>query len=169
MPDYKITELTENTTPALGDMLPMVDDPAGTPVTKKSTIQSILSLIYPVGSIYISVVSTNPGTLFGGTWTAFGAGKTLVGLNASETEFDTVEETGGAKTHTLQTTEIPSHTHSKTQNISTTGANADANYMPPVTGTVSTTRSFTTDATGGGGSHNNLQPYIVVYMWKRTA
>lgn len=56
---------------------------------------------WPVGSVFISVVATNPATLLGtGTWTAFAAGRMLVGLDAGQTEFDTVEETGGAKTHT---------------------------------------------------------------------
>jgi hypothetical protein len=62
-----------------------------------------LSTLYPVGSVYINAsVSTNPGTLLGfGTWAAFGAGRVLVGLDAGDVDFDTVEETGGAKTHTL--------------------------------------------------------------------
>ena len=68
--------------------------------------------IFPVGSIYMAVVSTNPSSFFGGTWTAFGTGRTVVGIDAGQTEFDTVEETGGAKTHTLTTSEMPSHTHS---------------------------------------------------------
>ena len=69
---------------------------------------------YPVGSIYTSVVATNPATLLGvGTWAAFGAGKVMIGIDSGDTDFDTVEETGGAKTdsHTLTTSEIPSHTH----------------------------------------------------------
>lgn len=71
-----------------------------------------LSSVWPVGSVFISVVSTNPGTLLGfGTWSAFGAGRVLVGLDSGQTEFDTVEETGGAKTHTLTSAEMPAHTH----------------------------------------------------------
>ncbi len=129
----------------------------------KTSITAIKLAIYPVGAIYISVVSTSPATLFGGTWVAFGAGKVLVGINAAETEFDTVEETGGAKTHTLTTTEIPSHTHNA---IFGNGAGAIS------TGQVAANLAafgVVTGATGGGGAHNNLQPYIVVYMWKRTA
>ena len=72
----------------------------------------VIDLVYPVGSIYISTVSTNPGTLLGqGTWIAFATGKTLVGIDSADTDFDTVEETGGSKTHTLTVDEIPSHTH----------------------------------------------------------
>lgn len=117
--------------------------------------------IFPVGSIYMAVVSTNPSSFFGGTWTAFGAGRTVVGIDAGQTEFDTVEETGGAKTHTLTTTEIPSHTHSVGfESIANAGGSS---------GSRAWAGSSTSGAAGGGGAHNNLQPYIVVYMWKRTA
>jgi len=143
-----------------------------------------MSQVYPIGSIYTSVVSTNPATLLGvGTWVAFGTGRTLVGIDAGQTEFDTVEETGGAKTHTLLEAEIPSHTHTitdpghaHTQTTSATdGASgrADASSGGTVYNNVaninSNTTGITIDNTGGGGAHNNLQPYIVVYMWKRTA
>ena len=78
----------------------------------------MLETIYPVGSIYINAgVATNPGTLLGfGTWTAFGTGRTIVGVDSSDTDFDTVRETGGSKTdsHTLTIAEIPAHTHNVT-------------------------------------------------------
>lgn len=126
-----------------------------------ATIHFLASTLWPVGSVYISVVSTNPGTLLGfGTWTAFGAGRTLVGIDAGQTEFDTVEETGGAKTHTLTEAEIPAHTH-------TIGHVAGDQDGSGSNGSIS--GSGVTGSTGGGGAHNNLQPYIVVYMWKRTA
>jgi hypothetical protein len=140
--------------------------------------------VYPVGSVYISVVSTNPATLLGvGTWAAFATGRTLVGIDAGQTEFDTVEETGGAKTHTLTSSEMPSHTHTitdpghtHTQTTSATdGASgrADASSGGTIYNNVaninSNTTGITINNTGGGGAHNNLQPYIVVYIWKRTA
>lgn len=125
---------------------------------------NVLEKVYPVGSIYINATSaTNPATLLGfGTWVAFGAGKVIVGLDSSDTDFDTAEETGGAKTHTLSISEIPSHTHSlsTSDNPGGTGAIEVAGGAP--------TSTQTTQATGGGGAHNNLQPYIVAYMWKRT-
>src|SRR5690606_38823591 len=75
-------------------------------------LDNLIDVVYPVGSIYISTVDTNPGTVFGvGTWVAFGTGRTIVGVDTDQTEFDTVEKTGGAKTHTLTTAEMPSHTH----------------------------------------------------------
>lgn len=165
--------------------LPIANGGTGgaTAATAASNLASeIGKLLYPVGSIYVATVSTNPATLLGfGTWSAFGAGRTLVGIDAGQTEFDTVEETGGAKTHTLTTAEMPSHTH--TQNAhshsldQTTSAFNGAgnqtmvgqnnNIVAANSNTNSTTA--TNQNTGGGGAHNNLQPYIVVYMWKRTA
>jgi hypothetical protein len=125
---------------------------------------NVLEKIYPVGSIYINATNaTNPGTLLGfGTWVAFGAGKVVVGLDSGDTDFDTAEETGGAKTHTLTTSEIPSHTHAldTSDNPGGTGAIEVAGGAP--------TSTQSTQATGGGSAHNNLQPYIVAYMWKRT-
>ena len=134
------------------------------------TASEVIDLVYPVGSIYISTVSTNPATLLGaGTWTAFAAGRTLVGLDSSDTDFDTSEETGGAKTHTLTVNEIPSHTHGS--DGVRTGSNSanpgnNAYYSSGDTGAYGSPNS---NATGGGNAHNNLQPYIVTYMWKRTA
>jgi len=135
--------------------------------------------VYPVGSVYISVVSTNPATLLGvGTWSAFATGRTLVGIDAGQTEFDTVEETGGAKTHTLTVDEMPSHTHvqdahSHTADVFATdanGANFDRSAGGGAQGTATTNNTTAVNQnTGGGGAHNNLQPYIVVYIWKRTA
>ena len=131
-----------------------------------------LADVYPVGSIYINAaVATNPGTLLGfGTWAAFGAGRVMVGIDASQTEFDTLEETGGAKTHTLSISEIPAHTHFQGSKDSTAG-NGGANNEEFIEDHSNTTHgpNVESSSTGGGGSHNNLQPYIVVYMWKRTA
>lgn len=153
---------------------------------------------FPVGSVFIAVVSTDPATLLGyGTWSAFAAGRVLVGLDAGQTEFDTVEETGGAKTHTLASSEMPSHTHTQdahthtqdahshiiTSQTATTGgatsyehgtldtssAEAEATETTATTVAVNQTAVAVNQNTGGGGAHNNLQPYIVVYMWKRTA
>lgn len=166
MADQKITELTEDTAPALTDLLANVEDPGGTPVTKKVTIANVLALAYPVGSIYISVNSTNPATSLGfGTWTAFGSGRVLVGHDSGDSDFDTVEETGGAKTVTLTEAQMPSHNHGITDRLRqlTLGTNIN------VYGTRSGSATSNTENTGGGEAHNNLQPYIVVYMWKRTA
>ena len=132
-----------------------------------------LLAVYPVGSIYTSIVSTSPSTHFGGTWVSFGQGRVLVGHDdAAEPDTDFVAPSGdgssvlvgGAKTHTLSVGEIPSHTHgiSNFEDPTGTGSNGSANGA-------SSFSTVNTDATGGGGAHNNLQPYVVVYMWKRTA
>lgn len=169
----KIHALPVNNSPALDDVIPHDDVSTANDDTKQATLANVLALAYPVGSIYTNAaVSTNPATLLGfGTWAAFGAGRVLVGVDTGQTEFDTLGETGGAKTHTLQTTEIPSHTHGigagtnqwvrggvggTAANITQTGASFRVEIGP-------------SDATGGGGAHNNLQPYITVYMWQRTA
>lgn len=133
-------------------------------------VNSDIKKIYPVGSIYINAsVDTNPATLLGfGTWAAFAAGRVLVGIDAGQTEFDAVEETGGEKTHTLTTPEIPAHTHNIAQ--SKRGGYIGNNEFYTIAdggGTPNTNK--VSESAGGGGAHNNLQPYIVVYMWKRTA
>lgn len=130
----------------------------GIPTTGTSTI---INAVYPVGSIYTSIVSTNPGTLLGtGTWVAFGAGRVLVGFDGGQSEFDTVEETGGEKTHALTADENGAHTHTVTV---LSGGSGTGN------GGFSNTNTGATGSSGLGTAHNNLQPYIVVYLWKRTA
>lgn len=126
-------------------------------------LTALYALIMPVGFVITLGVSTNPATLYGfGTWTAI-AGKVIVGINAADAEFDTLNETGGAKTHTLITAEMPAHTHS----ISPISASIDAG------GNVGTryyiSGSINTGSTGGDGAHNNLQPYIVKYCWERVS
>jgi hypothetical protein len=130
---------------------------------------AVLATIYPVGSIYTNAsVSTNPATLLGfGTWTAFGAGRVMVGINAADADFDTAEEIGGAKTHTLSTDEIPAHSHEQATLYKYFGATSPG---PTIGGDgINNPLTPTTANAGGGNAHNNLQPYIVVYMWKRTA
>jgi len=142
-------------------------------VTGTITNSSIITLadVYPVGSIYINASDgTNPGTLLGfGTWVAFGAGRVPVGIDATQTEFDTAEETGGAKTHTLTISEMPSHTHNLGSKDSTAGDGGAFNeeFIEDPADTTNGP-NVTSSSTGGGSAHNNLQPYIVVYMWKRT-
>lgn len=94
--------------------------------------ESLLLSVYPVGSIYMSTSNANPGTLFGGTWAAWGAGRVPVGINSSDTDFKTVEKTGGAKSnsfahsHTVNshTHTGPSHSHTVNSHAHTTGGHA---------------------------------------------
>ncbi len=133
-----------------------------------SDLVNLLPLIYPIGTVLTFGVSTNPNTLLGfGTWTAI-AGKVIVGLDAAQTEFDTLDETGGAKTVTLTTTEMPAHTHSVALTLTGTGTGT-SNTMQQGDTNTQQTYSPTTTSSGSGGAHNNLQPYIVKYVWQRTA
>ena len=134
---------------------------------------SLVNLIYPIGAVYISVNSTDPGTIWSGTtWVAFGAGRTLVGIDGGDASFNSVEETGGAKTHTLTTAQLPAHYHSYyDQWYSLHPYLLWSSAAPQNLGGPSTFQSQgrNTGNAGSGSSHNILQPYIVTYMWKRTA
>lgn len=128
---------------------------------------NIFDLIYPVGSIYMSVRNANPGTLFGGTWVAWGAGRVPVGINTSDADFNSSEKTGGSKTHTLTIPEMPSHSHT----FELLPNSTEVNYA---TGTgyhviTDSRRDANTNSVGGSKAHSIVQPYIVCYMWKRTA
>ena len=138
---------------------------------------------FPVGAVFIAVVATDPATLLGyGTWSAIAAGRMLVGLDSGDTDFDAAEETGGAKTHTLTTPEIPAHTHvqdahshviTQLRDATTGGVTTNIALTADTSSTLGTKITGTTVATnqnaGGGGAHNNMPPYFVCYMWKRTA
>lgn len=164
----------------------------GTDSTQLATtafVQDALGALYPVGSIYINAnVSTNPATLLGfGTWTAFAAGRVLVGLDASNALCDTAEETFGSAnatavshTHTFSATTDSSgtHTHTISPAAWTSGGGAVDGGAFSFGGTVSSTQSAgahthtvsgTTDSSGSSGTNANYQPSITVYMWKRTA
>lgn len=130
-------------------------------------MSAIFNAVYPVGTIYTSVSNANPGTIFGGTWEAFGSGKTLVGVDTSDTDFNLVQKTGGEKTHTLTVEEMPRHNHDiiKPRWNTSVGANAVFGSNGSGTGEEYDERAYE----GGGQPHNILQPYITVYFWKRTA
>jgi hypothetical protein len=160
--------------------------PSGTNTTQIATtafVTAALSAAYPVGSIYINASSSsNPSSLLGfGTWTEFGAGRVMVGFNSSDALFDTLEETGGSKdsvvvshTHTATSTDS-GHTHNYRTpgnlNAGGTsgggGVNADSSTFTTESGTANITT--TVASTGSSGTNANVQPYITVRMWKRTA
>jgi len=140
--------------------------------TTLTGVTATIANAYPVGSIYMNASnSTNPATLLGfGTWSAFSEGRVLIGIDSSDSDFDSVEETGGSKTHTLTEAQLPSHRHQVGSNDSTAGFGGAAGNVEFVqdAGT-GIGNAVNTSFTGSGSAHNNVQPYIVVYMWKRTA
>ena len=161
-----------------------------------AAVSNLSASIYPVGSIYINAaVNTNPATLLGfGTWVAFGAGRVMVGLNASDTAFDTLQEIGGSKNSVL-----PSHNHfgetgpqlvNHTHNFNIgrnfaadkpeatgvgfgafgfTNSNGYQDTLTTATESANHSHNFTTSTSGTDGTNGNLQPYITVCMWLRTA
>lgn len=182
----------------VGQVVPTIPPPP-------SPIQS-----WPVGSIFMHTTAVNPSTLLGGgTWVRWGNGRVPVGVDTGQTEFNAVEKTGGAKTHSLSTNEMPPHTHSidhdhplvSTNTSSHThsfgfetrtdpGGHGEAQRVSDIddqteasgsnhTATTSVSShahnvdipafSGASGSSGLGGAHNNLQPYITVYMWKRTS
>lgn len=189
----RTTQLNEITTVDNNDILYGVDvddlthSPDGTSVKfKKSNllkevnsdvselqgiISGLLDWFYPIGTIYETTSSdldttTKMNTHFGGTWEAYGSGRVLVGKSA-DTEFDTIGETGGEKTHTLTTAEMPSHTHTMNNNTLVNRNIAGTGGSQGATTVLASTISM--NPSGGDGPHNNLQPYIVVYRYRRTA
>lgn len=118
---------------------------------------------YPVGSIYLSITTTNPSTYFGGTWSQIAQGRTLVGVDTSQTEFKTVKKTGGEKTHTLTVDEMPKHSHNIPKYNWEIGGSGNITAHYP------NAEVQVTSETGGGQAHNNLQPYYTCYIWLRTA
>lgn len=113
----------------------------------------ILNHAYPIGSIYISINDTNPATLFGGTWQQFGKGRTLVGVDKNDNDFNIVQKTGGEKAHQLTINELPSHTH--VQNAHTHSIDSHTHTIPAHShGLNGHTHSFSA-TTGSGGSHSH--------------
>lgn len=128
----------------------------------------VLDNVYPVGSIYMNVNSTNPGTLFGGTWEQI-QGKFLLGMSSSYP----AGSQGGEATHTLTESEMPNHNHVAFYGI--TGAVDDylggsaEDYGLRKASYGSGISTYETSSNGGGAAHNNMPPYLSIYIWKRTA
>lgn len=169
----------------------------GTSTTQLATtafVQAALQALYPVGSVYINASdATSPATLFGfGTWATIGDGKVLVNQDSTDTSFDVLGETGGSKdainvahTHTATSTSSvsdPGHTHVYGAQQDLFGSGASSQWPRNALGDAQnafTTASRTTGITvststtvasaGSSGTNANLQPYVVVKMWKRTA
>ena len=149
---------------------------------------ALTDVVYPVGSIFTTVnnyanSAAVVNAIGGTTWTAFGSGRVLVGQKSSDSNFNVVEEEGGASTVTLDIDEMPSHRHGGIQPSGSSGSNSNGfDVDNPANGQDTDFYQKFTKYAGGAGSdangtltsagatqaHNNLQPYVVVYMWKRT-
>jgi len=152
------------------------------------TLNYAFKLMHPVGSIYMTTVETNPNEIFGfGTWELWGAGRVPVGVDTTQEEFNTVEKIAGEREVLLNSETMPSHGH----NFRNWSTNASSGLsVPPETAyaksyklddgswaysgseyvaNAETTSMGYTENSGGNKPHNNLQPYITCYMFKRTA
>lgn len=147
--------------------------------------------MYPIGSIYLSTVNTNPATYWGGNWVAWGSGKVPIGVDTGDTDFNTVEKTGGEKKHTLSHAEVPRHNHKQTigydgvggsnsiymkssqnaTNSAVDNVNGRTVWNPPTPGNGIGRYDYTDwdETRSAAAAHNVVQPYITCYMWKRTA
>ena len=142
-----------------------------TQLTALDTKQTIIDAIYPVGSLYTTTISTSPAAALGGTWIAFGKGQVLVGKADSGT-FSSAGNTGGAETdsHQLSISEMPSHTHGVTHTTTSPKVTGSFDGTDTHSNLNASASTETTTPTGDGNTHTHdiVQPYIVVYIWKRT-
>lgn len=157
-------------------------------------VSACLLKIYPVGSIYMSIKDVDPSTFLGGTWERWGQGRVPVGVDVDasdppDTDFATAGKEGGEKQHTLTTSETPTHTHHISVKPDRSGYSGSiyitteqgsyVKYLPTANSTNnrigleaalgSSDSVVSMNNIGGDKPHNNLQPYITCYMWKRTA
>lgn len=182
--------VTNSGTIDLGTVLTSWDD-----VGSEAVISIIGKALYPVGAIYMSTSNVNPSTFITGTtWVEWGSGKVPVGVDTSDASFDTVEKTGGEKTHTLTESEMPKHAHTGTNVVlskynasglggitpvekltltadytSVDGGEVNSYETAPKQEPLVTLTDMYGIPKGGDEAHNNLQPYITCYMFKRTA
>ena len=155
------TQLNDDVTRLMGAFTSVTD------LTKQ-----LFLLMHRVGDIIFSTSDENPSTIYGGTWVAWGKGQVPVGVDTSDSDFNTVEKTGGEKEHTLTVDETPSHKHDiYGGNTTTTNTltSYNSNGWIPLLGGMAYKNDGTMTTVGNDEPHNNLQPYITCYMWKRVS
>lgn len=154
------------TTPKLADGSVTTAKLANNSVTSDKLAPGVfpVSDVYPIGSIYLSVNNTNPSTYFGGTWVQI---KDTFLLAAGDTYAG--GSTGGEEEHVLTIDEMPSHNHTSRTHIGWQSGGGSA--VGKVTINDGNYNGWSTDIynTGGGQAHNNMPPYLAVYVWQRTA
>lgn len=126
--------------------------------------QATVNSFYPVGSIYICANGNNPATLFGGTWQKI-EGRFLLASGGGYT----LGTTGGEASHVLTKAEMPAHDHAQTSTGKATNISSGTGYTTAVTNTYGDTVNYRTGSNGSNAAHNNMPPYLVVNVWKRTA
>ena len=172
--DYKLEKGNKIT-----DWSPNPKDIDNKITTTKTELEQLISdtalatkkALHPVNSIYLSMDSTNPNTLFGfGTWQLIGQGRTLVGVDTIDADFNTAGKTGGSKTHTMTVQELVPHVHAQIiTNGGGGGINGRADYVEDGNSLNAYPQGVNTDSTGGGQAFSIMQPYVTVYIWKRIA
>lgn len=133
-------------------------------------LATLFDMVYPVGSIYMSASLSTAAAVnntLPGTWQAWGAGRVPVGVDTTDSDFDTAEETGGEKTHQLTVAEMPKHSHGVDLYLGwQTGGGVSVGRVVENNGNMNGWGCNIKNS-GGDGAHNNLQPYITCYMYKR--
>ena len=127
-----------------------------------------IQINFPIGYIYMSTSSTNPSVYFGGTWERIAKGKTLVGVDENDTDFNASSKTGGEKEHTLTVDEMPSHSHNMGAVRQWVGSSGNAYWLQDNNERYAKESQQTSDV-GGGQPHNNMQPFYTCYIFVRTA
>ena len=145
--------------PKIGDKILEIDK------QQTAFINTLLDVFYPVGVIFEATSTISPAETMGGTWERYGNGRVTVGLDSSS-DFNTIGKTGGEKTHKLTINEMPSHGHALNR-VNTSG-NGTRNAAQWGWSNSTPTTAFMS-IEGDDEPHNNLQPYIVVYRWRRIA
>lgn len=116
-------------------------------------------LLYPIGSIYMSIQGTNPSAFFGGTWERIAKGRALVGVDENDVDFNAAEKIGGEKEHKLTVKEMPNHAGHIVGGVTT--------FLPQAGGGIAGTSN--PETAGESQPHNNLPPYFTCYIFVRTA
>lgn len=145
-------------------------------IVENKVKQKLLNSAYPVGAILMNTSGINPGQgdpnagvePIGGTWALWGAGRVPVGFNGGDSDFSSAEKVGGEKRHALTADELPPHKH-RTRAMGTTNDSPSGTVYIKAARNSQEGSAYTENNTTTNQAFNIMQPYIVCYMWKRTA